>query len=207
MNSRAKGINLSFSPQASKKNLDGTFIKEFSFWVARAMDTEIAKTWLRFSFNFVLLLILLLVTNVSLTSAISMVSLGFKEGFSLIQVINLVLFLITFLIGVRVLLDGMKLFDSVASTVIRKVLKAQSGMVKKLILEFLLLFALSLFSNALISAVQSWKEGFGFLISSASLFLILIISYDVSKTIYLILEVPIHEIADKISEFKKEKKP
>lgn len=171
------------------------------------MDTEIAKTWLRFSFNFVLLLILLLVTNVSLTSAISMFSLGFKEGFSLIQVINLVLFLITFLVGVRVLLDGMKLFDSVASTVVRKVLKAQSGMVKKLILEFLLLFALSLFSNAIISAVQSWKEGFGFLISSASLILILIISYDVSKTIYLILEVPIHEIADKISDFRKERKP
>ncbi|MBO3762874.1 MAG: hypothetical protein QXS21_02085 [Thermoproteota archaeon] len=168
---------------------------------------ETAKTWLRFSFNFVLLLILLMVTNVSLTSAISMVSLGFKEGLSLIQVINLVLFLITFLIGIRVLLDGMKLFDSVASTVIRKFLKTQSGMAKKLVFEFLLLLVLSLFSNALISAVQSWKEGLGFLVSSISLILILIISYDISKTIYLILEIPIHEIADKISEFKKEKKP
>lgn len=171
------------------------------------MDTEITKTWLRFSFNFVLLLVLLLVTNVSLTSAISMVSLGFKEGFSLIQVINLVLFLITFLIGIRVLLDGMKLFDSVASIVVKKVLKAQSGIVRKLALEILLLLVLSLFSNALVSVVQSWKGEFGFIISSVSLVLILIISYDISKTIYLILEVPIHEIADKISELRKEKKP
>lgn len=171
------------------------------------MDTEITKTWLRFSFNAVLLLILLLATNVSLTSAISLVSLGFKEGFSLIQVINLVLFLITFLVGIRVLLDGMKLFDSVASTIIKKVLKTQSGMIKKLLLEFLLLFILSLFSNAFISVIQSWKGEFGFLISSASLIFILIISYDISKTIYLILEVPIHEMANKISELRKEKVP
>lgn len=170
------------------------------------MDTEIAKTWLRFSFNFVLLLILLLVTNVSLTSAISMISLGIRSGFGLIQVINLILFFITFLVGVRVLLDGMKLFDSVASRIIQKVMKTQSGMVKKLILEFLLLLILSLSSNALISVFQSWKNEVGFIISSISLVVILIVSYDLSKTVYLILEVPIHEIADKISEYRKEKK-
>jgi len=168
------------------------------------VDDEIVKAWLRFSFNALLLLILLLVTNVSLTSAISTISFGIKSGIGILQVINLVLFLITFFIGVRVVLDGVKIFDFLTSYVLRRIVKKnETGKIKKLAIEFIILFMVSLLSNSLIPVVQGWEEKIAIAISFLTLVFVILLAYDTSKTIYLLLEVPIHEIAEKITELKR----
>jgi len=168
-------------------------------------EEEFVKIWLRWAFNFILLLVLLVVTGISVAGLATVATLGFWTGLSLSAVLQLALLLVTFFVAVRVVIDSVKIFDRFAKRLLGMlpVVPGRTGL-KRLAAEVALLAILSLFSNLSISFLS---ENVPEVIPIASLVIslaILVLAYDVSKSIYLIIEAPIHNFAKLVTEEEEE---
>jgi len=164
-------------------------------------DEEFIKLWLRWAFNFVLLLVLLVVTGFTVAGLAAVATFGFWKDFSLSTMIQLALLLVTFFVAVRVVVDSVKIFDRVARGLLSRVpiFTGRTGP-RRLLAEVTALVVLSLPANIVISfLVQNVPD----IVPVATILLslvILILAYDVSKSIYLIIETPIHNFARRIAE-------
>jgi hypothetical protein len=171
-------------------------------------DEEFIEIWLRWAFNFILLLVLLIATGMTIAGLAAVSSLGFWQSLSLSSTIQLALMLVTFFVAVRVLVDSVKLFDRFTKNLLSRVpgVYAQSGP-RRLLVEAALLAALSLVSNAAVSFLSANAPDVIPILSIIISVAIMVLAYDVSKTVYIMLETPIHTLARIItaSEGKPEK--
>lgn len=164
-------------------------------------DEEFIRLWLRWAFNLVLLLVLLVVTGFTIAGLAAVATFGFWEDFSLSTMIQLALLLVTFFVAVRVVVDSVKIFDRVARSLLGRIpiFMGRTGP-RRLLAEIVALVALSLPANMIISFfVHNVPD----VVPVATILLsvvILILAYDVSKSIYLIIEAPIHNFARMITE-------
>jgi hypothetical protein len=108
--------------------------------------------------------------------------------------------LVTFFVAVRVLVDTVKLFDRFTKNVLRRVpvVYAQSGP-RRLLVEAVLLAAISLFSNAAVAFLSSNAPDIIPMLSIIVSIAIMVLAYDVSKTVYIMLQTPIHSLAKMIT--------
>jgi hypothetical protein len=163
-------------------------------------DEEFIEIWLRWAFNFILLLVLLIATGITVAGFAAVSSFGFWQTLSLSSTIQLALMLVTFFVAVRVLVDTVRLFDRFTKNVLRRVpvVYAQSGP-RRLLVEAVLLAAISLFSNAAVAFLSSNAADIIPVLSIIVSIAIMVLAYDVSKTVYIMLQTPIHSLAKMIT--------
>jgi hypothetical protein len=168
-------------------------------------DEEFIKLWLRWAFNFILLLVLLVVTGFTVAGLAAIATFGFWKDFSLSTMIQLALLLVTFFVGVRVVVDSVKIFDRLARGLLSRIpiFTGRTGP-RRLLAEAAALVLISLPANAAISFLH---ENAPEVVPVATLVLsvfILVLAYDVSKSIYLIIETPVHNFARMIAKEERE---
>jgi polyferredoxin len=163
-------------------------------------DEEFIEIWLRWAFNFILLLVLLIATGITMAGFAAVSSFGFWQTLSLSSTIQLALMLVTFFVAVRVLVDTVRLFDRFTKNILRRVpvVYAQSGP-RRLLVEAVLLAAISLFSNAAVAFLSSNAPDIIPMLSIIVSVAIMVLAYDVSKTVYIMLQTPIHSLAKMIT--------
>jgi hypothetical protein len=163
-------------------------------------DEEFIEIWLRWAFNFILLLVLLIATGITIAGFAAVSSLGFWQSLSLSSTIQLALMLVTFFVAIRVLVDSVRLFDRFTKNLLSRVpmVHAQSGP-RRLLVEAVLLAALSLSSNAAVSFLSANAPDVIPILSVIVSIAIMVLAYDVSKTVYIMLEIPIHSLAKMIT--------
>jgi len=169
-------------------------------------EEEFIEIWLRWAFNFILLLVLLIATGITIAGLAAVSSLGFWQSLSLSSTIQLALMLVTFFVAVRVLVDSVRLFDRFTKNLLSRIplVYAQSGP-RRLLLEAILLVALSLLSNPAVSFLLASAPDIIPILSILVSVAIMVLAYDLSKAVYLMLETPIHSLAKMIT--ASEKKP
>jgi len=163
-------------------------------------DEEFIEIWLRWAFNFILLLVLLIATGITIAGFAAVSSLGFWQSISLSSTVQLALMLVTFFVAVRVLIDSVRLFDRFTRNLLNRVpmVHAQSGL-RRLLLEAALLGVLSLSSNAAVSFLSANAPDVIPILSIVVSVIIMVLAYDLSRTVYIMLETPIHSLARMIT--------
>ena len=178
------------------------------------MSEEIKERVIRVLINTGILILITIALDLSIPGTIALISLIPKEGLSLSTALLLLLIMITAFLALRILLDLMKLVDLTSDYLTSHIpgLKAERRIsitkaLKEIALVLVLVLITTLASPALllIPRTGSWLTiGLSAIVLVTSIILI----YDAGKTLYIIFELSMQLLIDKLAGARKgEAKP